>query len=78
MAIIKPRPRSSLQPKVVALTPLNLYYERIKSITDSLRASAKGLDYIPLQFGGILGQQESLLANATVKIIDFEIPGVTQ
>ena len=73
MAILKPPSRNSLSPKIVALTPLTMYLERIKSVTEQLRATSAGLDYIPLQFGGIQGQQESLLANATVKIIDFKI-----
>ena len=73
MAIIKQSPRNSISPKVVALTPMNLYVERIKSISQKLRASNLNLDYVPLQFGGIQGQQESLLAHSAVKIVDFEV-----
>lgn len=73
MAIIKPPSRNSLIPKIIALTPLNMYLERVKGVTEKLRADAQSLDYIPLQFGGIKGQQESLLANSTVKIIDFKV-----
>lgn len=73
MAILKPPSRNSVTPSVVALTPLNMYMERIKSVTEKLRASNLGLDYVPLQFGGIQGQQESLLANSAIKIVDFKI-----
>lgn len=73
MAIIKQPYGNSVSPKIIPLTPLNLYLERVKSITEKLRADVENLDYIPLQFGGIQGQQESLLANSTVKIIDFKV-----
>lgn len=73
MAILKQPSKNSVSPQIVALTPLAMYLERVKSVTDKLRASSAGLDYLPLQFGGIQGQQESLLANSTVKIIDFKI-----
>ena len=62
-----------MSPQLIALTPINLYLERVKSVTEKLRADSLGLNYIPLQFGGILGQRESLLANSTVKIVDFKI-----
>lgn len=73
MAIIKQPSRNSVTPKIIALTPLNMYMERVKGVSEKLRADAQGLDYIPLQFGGIKGQQESLMANSTVKIIDFKV-----
>jgi hypothetical protein len=75
MTILKQPPKNSVSPQVIALTPLNLYYERIKSISEQLRADAVGLRYIPLQFGGILGQQESLLTNSAVNLIDFKVVG---
>jgi hypothetical protein len=73
MAILKLPTRDSVSPKIIPLTPLNLYLERVKSISEKLRADWDNLEYYPLQFGGIQGQQESLLANATVKIIDFRV-----
>lgn len=73
MTVITRTPKSSITPSLRALTPLNLYLERVKSVTDALRASAVNQDYIPLQFGGISGQQQSLIANSVVKIVDFNI-----
>lgn len=73
MAIIKQPPRNSVGAHIVPLTPLNLYIERVKSVTEKLRADMNSLEYVPLQFGGILGQQESLLANSAIKIVDFNI-----
>jgi hypothetical protein len=73
MAIIRQPYGNSISPSIIALTSLNLYLERVKSVTEKLRADNLGLKYIPLQFGGLSGQQESLLANSVVKIIDFKI-----
>jgi hypothetical protein len=75
MAILSQTRRNSVLQKLVALTPLNLYIERAKSISQQLRASSAGLSYTPLQFGGINGQQESLKANAIVRLVDFNITG---
>lgn len=75
MAILKPPSGNSTSPQLIDLTPYALYMERIKSVSEQLRATNLGLDYIPLQFGGIQGQQESLLANSAVKVIDFKIVG---
>lgn len=73
MAIIKQPYGNAITPSIIALTPLNMYLERVKSVTEKLRADAEGLTYTPLQFGGLQGQQESLLANSTVKIINFKV-----
>jgi hypothetical protein len=73
MPIIKPPSRNSVIPKIIALTPMNLYLERVKGVSEKLRAGAEDLDYIPLQFGGIKGQQESLQAASTIKVIDFKV-----
>lgn len=75
MAIVNQPQQDFISPSLVALTPLNLYLERVKSISDGIRFSNDGLDYLPMQFGGISGQQESLVANSVIKIINFKISG---
>lgn len=73
MSVISKPYGNTISPQIIPLSPLNLYLERVKSVTDSLRAQADQLSYTPLQFGGLKGQQESLLANSVVRIIDFKI-----
>jgi hypothetical protein len=75
MAITKQQPRNSVSQSMVPLTPLNLYLARVKSVTERIRATSAGYNYSPLQFGGIPGQQQSLLANSVVKLIDFKVSG---
>lgn len=73
MAVIKPIQKDSILPRVLPLTALNLYLERVRSVSDEIRNRTKNFEYVPLQFGGIKGQQQSLLANAIVKLIDFKV-----
>lgn len=73
MAIIKPIQKDSILPRVLPLTPLNLYLERVRSVSDGVRFPTSGFAYTPLQFGGIKGQQQSLLANSVVRLIDFKV-----
>lgn len=73
MAVIKPIQKNSILPRVIPLTALNLYLERVRSVSDSLRFTSQNFSYTPLQFGGAKGQQQSLLANSVVKLIDFKV-----
>lgn len=73
MAILVQPQQNKISPRLIPLTPLNLYLERCKGIAEKLRADVNRLDYIPLQFGGLSGQQESLLANSVVRIVDFKV-----
>lgn len=73
MAILIQPQRNKISPRLIPLTPLNLYLERCRGIADKLRADSLRLDYIPLQFGGLAGQQQSLLANSVVKVVDFKV-----
>lgn len=75
MAIVNQPAKDFVRPVLTALTPLNLYLERVQSVTENLRATASGLDYVPMQFGGLKGQQQSLVANAVIKLINFKISG---
>lgn len=73
MAIKSQPEKNSIRYELVPLTPMNLYLERVKSVSDQLRVQTSGLNYSPLHFGGITGQQASLRAVSVVKLIDFKI-----
>lgn len=73
MAINSQPQKNSIRYDLAPLTPMNLYLERAKSLSDQLRVKSSGLDYSPLHFGGVSGQQASLRAVAVVKLIDFKI-----
>lgn len=73
MSFVSQPSRDFIRPTLEAVTPFSLYLERMRSVSDKLRAEAAGLEYIPMYFGGIKGQQESLVSNAVVKIVNFKV-----
>jgi len=75
MAVTTANQPQYIRTRIVPLTALNLYCERVGAITNNIRAATSGYDYYPFQVGGLTGQQEALVANATVEIIDFQLPG---
>lgn len=73
MAIISKPQTNSITVTLKPLTALNLYLERVKSVTDSIRMPSVDQDYIPFQLGGLSGQQQSLTANAIISVVDFNL-----
>lgn len=49
-----------------------LYMGRIKDTFDRIRASNRGLDYVPTQYSGLEGQRAVLQEKAVIVNIDFE------
>jgi hypothetical protein len=74
-AILKSPTRPSVTPRMLVLSPYELYMEQVRSISDSIRASRTGMAYVPAQFGGILGQRDSIMSQAVVQMIDFTNSG---
>lgn len=75
MAVVSSSPSQFVKTRILPLTALNLYCERVGAISNNIRATTTGYDYIPFQVGGISGQQEALVANATIEVVDFQLPG---
>lgn len=75
MAVISSSQSQYVKTRILPLTALNLYCERVGAISNNIRARTSGYYYIPFQVGGIAGQQEALVANATIEVVDFQLPG---
>jgi hypothetical protein len=60
-------------PKIVPVTPMEIYLLQIKGTFDNIRAERREMDYIPPQFGGPYGQLDVLNEVVTLEIIDFEV-----
>ena len=75
MAFISQPNKDYVRPTLGALSPLFLYLERVRSVSDRLRVTSSNLEYIPIHFGGIKGQQESLIANSVIKVVNFKVTG---
>lgn len=65
----------SIRSQVIPMTPLNLYLQRVGSVSNKLRAESAGYNFLPFQLGGLLGQQQALTANVAVTVIDFKVSG---
>lgn len=65
--------KSSILPKLVALTPHEVYLQQVKATFDAMRYSGTNLAYLPPQFGGIFGQNLVANSGAVLEIISFDI-----
>jgi hypothetical protein len=67
------KPTTKVLPKLVSITPYELYIRQVSGTYDNLRAQNAGIDYIPPQFGGLFGQRKTLEDEIVLEIIDFDI-----
>lgn len=77
MAIQTTSNNETVNTRTVSLTPLNLYIERCRAITDRIRQENQGYDYTPFQIGGLKGQQQALILNIVASVVDFKVSGNT-
>jgi hypothetical protein len=63
-----------LLPKLVAMTPYEVYLNQIKSAIEPIRFSKLGLDYFPPQLGGLTGQRSVIAEEVVLEMITFEVP----
>lgn len=62
-------------PKLLPVTPLEIFSQQVKGIYDNLRMTDQGLTYIAPQLGGIFGQQSVQTQGIVLEITDFELNG---
>lgn len=60
-------------PRLVSMTPHEIYLQRVNAQFETLRKNAKGLDYTPAQFGGIFGQQVLNSSASVLELTEFEV-----
>lgn len=65
--------KEKLIPRLVAMTPYQVYLNQIRSALEPIRFLAKGLEYFPPQLGGLGGQREVIKEAVVLQMIDFEI-----
>ena len=64
---------SKIIPKLTAITPTEIYLQRVNSTFSRIRVEDKGMSYSPCQFGGLSGQQKLNEKSMVLEIIDFEV-----
>lgn len=60
-------------PKIVPVTPKEMYLQIINGTYDGIRQVNNGYVYIPSQFGGIFGQEVILREGLVMEITPFEV-----
>lgn len=58
--------------RLIAMTPREIYLQRVKASYDSFRFTAVGKDYIPPSLGGLFGQQTMVSTPNILELIEFE------
>ena len=73
-AIIKPL-TDKIVPRLVAITPLELYLQQVKGTYDAIRVQNEGSDmeYLPPQMGGFMGQSDVQTEQVVLELTDFEV-----
>lgn len=62
-----------LLPKLVAMTPYEIYLNQVKSSIESIRFTKTDMSYFPPQLGGLVGQRSIITEEAVLEMISFEI-----
>ena len=60
-------------PRLLPMTPYEVYLQRVNSSFDTIRKTNDGYDYTPGQFGGIFGQQAVANQSVVLEVTDFEV-----
>ena len=55
------------------MTPNEVYLNLVRSAYDNIRKTSTGLDYTPLQFGGVFGQQIVANQGLVLELTEYEI-----
>ncbi len=60
-------------PKMVPMTPAQVYLNQVSGAIETLRTARDGQSYIPAQLGGISGQRKVLQEAVVLQLTTFEI-----
>lgn len=60
-------------PKITAMSPYELYLQRVNATFDSIRKVRAGYEYTPAQFGGLFGQAQVANTGIVLEVTEFEV-----
>ena len=60
-------------PKILPMTPYEVYAQRVNATFDRVRKTREGLSYIPAQFGGLFGQEAVANGGHVLEVTEFEV-----
>lgn len=71
--MIQQNKTSKILSELKPMTPLNVYMAQVRNCMDSIRATAAGKSFIPMQLGGTSGQRAVLQDVAVIQVVSFNI-----
>lgn len=60
-------------PKLIPISPYELYLQRVNATYEGIRKIRNGLAYTPAQFGGLFGQGDVANSGSVLEVTEFEI-----
>lgn len=60
-------------PKILPMTPYEVYLQRVNATFDAIRKKRQGLAYTPAQFGGLFGQGTVANGGYVLEMTEFEV-----
>jgi hypothetical protein len=60
-------------PKILPMSPYEVYLQRVNATYDGIRKTRQGLTYTPAQFGGLFGQGAVANGGYVLELTEFEI-----
>lgn len=64
---------TNIVPRFAEMTPYQVYLQQVRGTTENVRSRAMNLDYIPPQFGGLIGQLQTISEEIVLQLIDFSV-----
>lgn len=58
--------------RLVNVTPYYMFIRQAQDNFDNIRAKNQGIDFTPIQFGGVFGQKTSLQEETVMEITEFD------
>lgn len=72
-AFVKPVNPYHVRPTLVPMTPYRVYVMQVQGVLDNIRFQAKGMDYLPAQLGGLIGQRQVLNEKVVLQNTEFKV-----
>lgn len=64
---------TKMLPKLVAISPYEIYLFQVRSALEAIRFKAQDMEYLPPQLGGLVGQRTITNGSTVLQTIDFEV-----
>lgn len=71
--VVQPVNKQQFLPKLVAMCPYEIYLMQVAGAIETIRYTAKGMEYTSPQMGGLEGQRQVTAEVLVLEAIAFEV-----